>query len=246
MRTGTISRSAIALAAAAAFLAGCGGSGKGGGEPLSTGPTDNGVSALAPNEVLERSTTALKTAKSYRIKGNINTDDGKKMDLDFRVVGSDLGGRLSVDGATVELLSVGGQQYIRPDAKFWQQNVGPDAAENIVKLMGEKWAKVPPGNKDFANMFGVASLDKLLKPDGSLTKGETQDIDGVKTIGLVDGSAKGGTIYIATTGEPYPIRLQSKDATEGQLTFSDFGATFDDVQAPPDAQVVDFEKLKRK
>ncbi len=233
--------------AAAALLTGCGGSGNGGGEPESTGPTHNGVSGLAPNEILQRSTTALKNAKSYRIKGNINTDDGTKMGLDLRLVGSDLGGLLSVDGTSVEMLSVGGQQYIRPDAKFWQQNAdSPDAAENIVKLMGDKWAKVPSGNKDFADMFGVASVDKLLKPDGSLTKGETQDIDGVKTIGLVDGSAKGGTIYIATTGEPYPIRLQSKDATEGQITFSDFGATFDDVQAPPEAQVVDLEKLKRK
>lgn len=246
MKTATIRRSVITLAATAAFLSGCGGSGDGGAEPESTGPTDNGISALAPNEILERSTTAVKNAKSYRIKGNIKTDEGN-MDLDLRVAGSDLGGRLTMDGATVELLAVGGQQYIRPDAKFWQQKSdSPEAAENIVKLMGDKWAKVPAGNKDFSDMFGVASLDELLKPDGSLTKGESRDIDGVKTIGLVDESAKGGTLYVATTGEPYPIRVESKDTTEGQLTFSDFGATFDDVQAPPEAQVVDFEKLKRK
>lgn len=246
MRTVTIRRSVIALAAAAALLAGCGDGGDGGGEPESTGPTDNGVSALAPDEILSRATTALKEAKSYRIKGSIKVDDGK-MDLDLRVAGSDVGGKLSQNGATVELLSVGGQQYIRPDATFWQQNLdSPEAARNVVKLMGDKWAKVPAENKDFADLFGVASVDELLKPDGSLTKGETRDIDGVQTIGLVDTSAKGGTIYIATTGKPYPIALQSKDVAEGQLTFSDFGATFDDVQAPPEAQVVDFEELRRK
>jgi len=33
--------------------------------------------------------------------------------------------------------------------------------------------------------------------------------------------------------------------SESQITFSDFGATFDDLKAPPEAEVVDFEKLKR-
>ncbi len=41
-------------------------------------------------------------------------------------------------------------------------------------------------------------------------------------------------------------RIRSVDrGSESQITFSDFGATFDDLKAPPEAEVVDFEKLKR-
>jgi hypothetical protein len=115
----------------------------------------------------------------------------------------------------------------------------------VVKLMGDKWAKVSKKNKDFADLFGVANVDELLKPSGTLTKGETKDVEGVNTIGLVDKSTKGGTLYVATTGEPYPIRMEGSDTAQGQITFSDFGATFDDLKAPPEAEVVDFEKLKR-
>lgn len=242
MRINLARRAALALTLAA-LLAGCGG--RDAGEPKPAGPTDNGISALTPNEILQRAKTALQQAKAYRVKGNVNAE-GKKISLDFRVSGTDLGGRVEMDGANVELLSINGQQYMRPDKKFWVDTAGPTKAEQIAKLMGDKWGKVSTGDKDFAELFSIANLDDLLKPDGTLTKGETKDIDGVKALGLVDGSADGGTLYVATTGEPYPVRLESRNATEGgQLTFSDFGATFNDLKAPPESEVVDFEQLAR-
>jgi hypothetical protein len=244
MGTRSAKRGVLAFALAA-LLSGCAGGDGESGAPRETAPTDNGISALPPNEILERAKTALEQAKSYRVKGNINAE-GQRMSLDFRVSGTNLGGRLVMNGANVDLLSVAGQQYMRPDRKFWVDTVGASKADEIVKLMGNKWAKVPPENKDFADLFGIASVEDLLKPDGSLTKGQPKDIDGVKTIGLVDGGADGGTLYVATTGEPYPVRLESRNATEGgQITFSDFGATFDDLTAPPESEVIDFEQLAR-
>lgn len=243
MRTITIKRSVITLAGVAALLAGCGGGDSA--KPGSVGPTDNGISVLAPDEALQRATAALKGAKSYRLKGNLDVD-GTRMGLDFRVSGTDLGGRLSVDDGKAELLSVAGQKYVQADKKFWVKAAGPDAGNNMVKLVGDKWAKVPEKNKDFADVFSAANIDKLLKPGGTLTKGETKDIEGVKTIGLVDKSANGGTLYVATTGQPYPIRVEGTDTAKDQIIFSDFGATFDDLKAPPAAEVVDLEKLMRK
>ncbi|MEK8110175.1 hypothetical protein NKG94_49395 [Micromonospora sp. M12] len=77
-----------------------------------------------------------------------------------------------------------------------------------------------------------------------MTKGEAREIDGVKTVGLVDGD-KDGTLFIATTGEPYPVRMEGGADSPGQITFSDFGATFDELKAPPANQVIDFDQLKR-
>ncbi|MEU7841821.1 hypothetical protein AB0B39_12795 [Micromonospora sp. NPDC049114] len=240
MRSPTIKKHLVAVVAVA-LLAGCGG--KGESEPESTAPADNGVAALAPNEALQRATTAVRNAKSYHLVGDVD-NDGQKMTLDFKVTGSDLGGRVSTDDGTVELLSVAGQQYIRPDEKFWAKNLGAQASGEIVKLMGEKWAKVSKKD-DFSQLFDIANIDELLKPDGTLTKGAAKEFDGVKTIGLVDGD-KSGTLYVATTGEPYPIRMEGDQDTAGQITFSEFGATFDDVKAPSEDQVVDFDQLKSK
>ncbi|MGC5322531.1 hypothetical protein ACPXB5_27805 [Micromonospora arida] len=240
MRSTTTVRRGMVAVVAMALLAGCGDGD--GGQSAPAAPADNGVAALAPNEALQRSTTAVRNAKSYRLAGDIDTD-GQKMTLDFKMTGSDLAGQVSTDEGTVELLSVAGQQYIRPDEKFWVKNVGAKASGEMVKLMGDKWAKVSKKD-EFTRLFNVANVDELLKPEGTMTKGEAKEIDGVKTVGLVDGD-KDGTLYIATTGEPYPVRMEGGQDAAGQITFSDFGATFDELKAPPANQVVDFDQLKR-
>ncbi|MDG4782564.1 hypothetical protein O7614_23165 [Micromonospora sp. WMMD961] len=241
MRSTTIRRGLVAVVAMA-LLTGCGDGNGDGGQPASNAPADNGVAALAPDEALQRATTAVKNAKSYRLAGDID-NDGQKMTLDFKMTGSDLAGQVSTTEGTVELLSVAGQQYIRPDEKFWAKNAGAQASGEIVKLMGDKWAKVSEKD-DFTQLFDVANVEQLLKPDGTMTKGEAKEIDGVKTVGLVDGD-KNGTLYIATTGEPYPVRMEGGQDAAGQITFSDFGATFDELKAPAADQVVDFDQLKR-
>ncbi|MET8234123.1 hypothetical protein ABZS77_25960 [Micromonospora sp. NPDC005298] len=80
MRSTTIRRGMVAVVAAA-LLAGCGGGDGDGAQPESTAPADNGVAALAPDEVLQRATTAVRNAKSYHLVGDVD-DDGKKMTLD--------------------------------------------------------------------------------------------------------------------------------------------------------------------
>ncbi|MEU7611245.1 hypothetical protein [Micromonospora sp. NPDC049204] len=243
MRSTTIRRGMVAVVAMA-LLAGCGGGDGDGGEPASNASKDNGVAALEPNEALQRATTAVQNAKSYRLAGDI-VDDGQKMTLDLKRTGTDLAGQVSTTEGTVELLAVGGQQYIRPDEKFWAKSAGAQASGEIVKMMGDKWAKVSKED-EFTQLFDVTNADALLKPDGTMTKGEAKEINGMKTIGLVDGD-KDGTLYIATTGEPYPVRVEGNGADAGsQITFSDFGATFDELKAPPADQIVDFDQLKRK
>ncbi|MCM0676048.1 hypothetical protein NCC78_15310 [Micromonospora phytophila] len=239
----SIRRTVITLAAAAVLLAGC--AGRGSGESVWQAPADNGVAALEPAQILERSKTALKGAKSYRIKGDVIAD-GKRMGLDLRISGDDVAGNISMDDASVELLSVGGKQYMRPDEKFWEQNVGAEAAEQMTKLMGDRWSVVPERNKDFADLFGVTNLDNLFEADGTVVKGETKDIGGAQAVALIDEGGKGGTLWVATIGEPYPVRVESKETGQGQITLNDFGTTFPQLKAPTEDQVVDLEKFKGK
>lgn len=72
-----------------------------------------------------------------------------------------------------------------------------------------------------------------------MTKGSTRTIAGFPAIGVVDKGADGGTLYVATTGQPVPLALQAKS---DNLTFGDYGTPVT-VEAPPAAQVIDAATL---
>ncbi|MFB9239880.1 hypothetical protein ACFFWC_30880 [Plantactinospora siamensis] len=255
MDTRLIGRNVVVLAAGAALLAGCGGTnGAGAGtsappasastapEPsASPTPSDNGVAALAPAAIVDRAKAALKNAKSFRMSGTTK-EDGQKFTLDFKISGANLVGDMTIGKGKVQLLRVGKKGYMKPDAAFWRMSAGTHA-NAIVELVGDRWVLVPAGDKDFASMFGAADVNELLKPDGKVTKGQPKDINGTPAIGLVDHAKSGGTLYVATVGEPYPVRIQGKTAADGGINFSDFGATFSEIKPPAAADVVDLSKI---
>jgi hypothetical protein len=208
-------------------------------------PSDNGVAALTADEILQRAKAALKQAKSFRTKGSM-VDAGQKTSVDLKVSGKDVAGSLSIGKAKVDLLAVGGQQYMRPNEQFWVMAGTGTAkqAQAVTELMGDRWVKVPAGDKDLADLFAVANIDDVLKPDGKLSKGKVKEVSGVPTIGLIDSGAAGGMLYIATTGQPYPIQLDGSDGAV--MTFSNFGDTFADIKKPTASQTVDLSALQGK
>ena len=237
----------VTFAAAGALLTGCQGKTADTGSPApaaSSAPADNGVAALPADEILNRAKTALKAVESFRAKGSV-VDDGQRLTLNLKVRGSTVGGWIAMGQAKVELLAIGGHQYIRPNEKFWATNTDSKKAHTIAKLMADKWVKLPDKSKDFSDLFSTANIDDLLKPDGSLTKGAAKDINGVPTIALIADGPNGGTLYVATVGEAYPIRLVAPDDSDAQIDFSDFGAAFADLTTPPEAQIIDLEELNR-
>jgi hypothetical protein len=239
----SIRRAVAAAAMATVLVAGCG-TGDGGAAPEPTpGPTDNGVSAMPGNAILARTKVALENANSYRITGHVPVDK-QKMELDLKIKGDDVGGFLKYDGARVDLLAVGGQRYIRPDEAFWVQTFGAEAAENMAKLMGDKWAKVPEDEKGFDEIFQVTRIETLLDNSGTMTKGTPTEVNGVAAVPLTEEGGDGSALYVATTGEPYPVLIESADPADGRIAFSEFGAPFAEVAAPPEAQVIDFGTLR--
>jgi hypothetical protein len=229
------------LAVAGVILAGCGDGGPRPSATTSPAPTDNGVSALAPDEIVRKAAAALEGAKSYEITGNVDSD-GEETYLHLKISGKDVIGVIAAQGAQVELLSVGGQNFIRPDEAFWKANLG-DKGTGVAELMGSRWAKLSATDKQFRDLFEIIDPSELLKPDGKLSKGTTKQVPGGTAVGVVEGGADGGTLYVATTGEPYPLFLEGP-AGKGHLTFSSFGASFPDLALPGQSEVVDLDKVK--
>jgi hypothetical protein len=238
---------ATVLAMAATMLAGCQGQDAAAtpaAPATSAAPVDNGVAALTAEQIRDRAKAALVKAKSFTMKADF-TEDGVKITADVKVVGKDAHGVLSFDQSTVEILDVAGVRYIKPNESFWGLMSGGDAkkATAMSALVADRWVKVPAKDADFESFFGAADVDELLKPDGAIAKGTAKQVDGFPTIGVVDGGKPGGTLYVATTGEPFPIRLTGTDGSG--TAFSGFGQSFPDVTAPLPNEALDLAALTK-
>ncbi|WP_306207185.1 hypothetical protein [Actinoplanes sp. RD1] len=245
MRNRSIKASVAALVVAGGLLSGCGGTDGGSttapGAAAAPSEEGNGVAALEPAEILSRSKAAVGKAGSYTLSGTLR-DGAEELTLDLAVGGTDLVGNVLVGSGRVQLLRAHGKDYVRPDAAFLAATGNAKKADAMVAELGDKWALVPATNQTYASLFALADADQLLTATGTLTKGVEGEIHGTPAVGLVD-SADGGVLYVATSGEPYPLSLQSKDAEQGSLTFSGFGAEVEGATPPATTQVIDLAEL---
>ncbi|UQU67911.1 hypothetical protein COUCH_17230 [Couchioplanes caeruleus] len=246
MRTTSTKAVLAVLALAAATLAGCQDADK---APAAAGPaassasTGTGVAALSADEILQRAQAALAGAKSYRAKGVVD-QDGQAIAIDLQVRGEDFAGSLALGEARVKLLALDGEKYLQPNEQFWIMST--DAKQGPILARGFRGRWVTGADKDpsFAELFAVGSAGDFLKPTGTLSKGEQKEIGGVAAIALKDSADPGSALYVATAGEPYPLRISGKDGSE--LVYSDFGKPVTGLEAPAPDRVVDLGKVQAK
>ena len=196
------------LGLAAVLLTACGGS-SGNGESAKKGPQ---VAADAAN--------ALEKAGAAHLTGT-GTSDGKPMKLDVRVVGADATGTVTMDGAKLDLVNVGGKLYIRATGDFWTQNGIPTSA---VSLLDGKWVIVPGQAASDLAQFSLKGLaDELRHPSNGSIKDDvhTDTVDGTKVVVVTE--SDGSTLDVAATGTPYPLRIVDKGKDAGTITASEFG-----------------------
>jgi hypothetical protein len=235
----------VALALMGATLAGCQNEKAVSAQPApsSSATAGGGVAALGADEILGRAKAALVRAKSFRAKGTM-VDDDQRTTIDVKVSGPDFAGSMAFGGAEVELLAVGGKQYLRPNEQFLTMSAGAEQGKFLARAIGRRWIAGAQSDQAFAEIFSVGSIEELIKPTGALSKGDEKEVGGVPAVGLKDAGDPGSVLYVATAGEPYPVRLAGKGGSA--LVFSDFGKTFTDIAAPAAGQVVDLGKLAAK
>lgn len=231
-------------------LAGCGGdegdSASDAAAPAeSTAPDTNGVEDLSADEILEEAKDAAAAADSVRISGEV-VDDGSTIVIDMQYSGDGSTGTISSDGATLELLRVGTDQYyMKADADTWEQLTGEAASGDI---FADRYVRIPGDDESLGDMTSFLDFESFveegLDPDGAIEKGETAEVNGVQAIGLVDqDSQDGGTLWVALTGEPYPLRIESPDGSgAGAVDFLDWGKAAE-IKAPAEDEVIDLSEL---
>lgn len=150
-------------------------------------------------------------------------------------------GQLSENGLSFELIQVGRTVYIKGSPAFYKHIGGSAAAQ----LLQGKWLKAPASNSDFASLSQLTDLRQLVDQTleshgGTLTKTATTTIDGQKVVGITDKS-KGGTLYVAATGQPYPVQITKTGSSGGKITFDRWNAAVG-IAAP--ANAIDVAQLQ--
>jgi hypothetical protein len=243
----------VILATGVALLAGCG---DGAAEPATSSATTsstssatagNGVAALEPAAIVARARAAIGGVASFRMKATYRSA-GQPTTLDYEISGANMLGT-AVDGhGRIRKLMVGGERYVKPDAAYWRTALGK-RADTVVKAVGARWVRVPAGNKAYASWFPrspaaeATQMLQLMADGGEVTKAGMATIDGRPVISLVNHGVGGGRLYVATVGEPYPLRLDDPTDTGVGFEYSAFGAVFPDITVPPATDVVDLAKL---
>jgi hypothetical protein len=223
-------------ASAVLLLAGCGGTS--GTAATSAAPSSNGVADLTADQILAKTTEAAKAQSSAHVAGK-GTSGGQAIALDVHLRKGGGGyGTITLGANTLQIVSTGTQVYFKGDKAFWTSTANAKAAE----LIGDRWLKAPSSNASFASLAELADFDagltQFLKPDGAITKGDVGTASGQKAIALVSTSGK---LWVATTGDPLPIRIDTGTAGES-LNFSDWGATVD-IPVPADKDTIDLSAL---
>ncbi len=220
-------RLAAVLALTVALVTGCG----------SSGTKSNGVEDKSANEIVQASSDAAKAATSVHISGTINAGGSITIDLTLSK-GQGGKGQIKTNGMNFQIVSTGGKVYFKTDAAALKQLGGGIAAQ----LLSGRWI-VAPGSLGQVSSFSALTnltqlINSLTSSLGTLSKGDTTKINGQPAIAVT--SSRGGTLYVATTGQPYPLQLQGSKSNAGTITFDQWDEPVT-ITAPENP--VDFSKL---
>jgi hypothetical protein len=225
MRT---ARMAVA-AAVVALLAACG----------SSGPKSNGEKSKSPAQVLADAKQAAAGASAVHVFGRL-VSAGQSIKLDETTSGKDGRGTMSESGLSFDFVRVGDKVYIRGSDAFWRRFGGAAAAQ----LLHGRWLVASATKGPLASVATLTSIGRLFQQASSghgklVNDGETT-YRGQKVVAIRD-KDKGGTLYVAATGTPYPVAIvRSQTANSGAVVFDDWNAP---VAVTPPKNAVDLSKL---
>jgi hypothetical protein len=198
--------------------AGCGSSSSG-----------NGVASKPPLQILQAAVGAMKAAKSVHISGTI-TKGTQTIVIDATTFSNgDVDGTFTESGNPAEIIKIGSTDYLKTNAAFYESTGAPSS---IANLMGGKWIELPDSSAGFGNALTlIAVANSFQKNHGSVTPGGTSTLNGTPVV-LVH-SSTGGTLYVATTGTPYPLEVtnSSKKSGTGAITLTQWNQG--NVPTPP-------------
>ncbi len=210
-------------------LAGCGKS-----------SSSSSITSKGAEQIVSESKAVADAASAVHVAGSLKSG-GTPLTLDLNLVaGKGAKGEISQNGASFKLILVGNTAYISGSPAFYRSLGGSAAAQ----LFNGKWLKASAASGEFASFKQLADMrqliDTTLASHGTLVKGATTTVNGQQVIAITD-TVKDGTLYVATTGKPYPLQISKGGTESGKITFDNWNQPVT-ITAP--TNVVDLSQLK--
>jgi hypothetical protein len=206
---------------------------------------NSGNGAMSPKELSSKALAAFKAASSVHVTGNI-TQGSSTTRVDLQLGSSGGKGTITVSGATVQILSVGGSTYFQAPDSLYKQFVPADKQSTVLPLLRGKWVRVPAGSTEFGDLVSLANKDAFVNAiqqnsgnSKNLQKGPAKTVDGVACVSVVDPKQK-VTVYVQQNGTPYPVEVD--EGSQGSVHFSDWNKPVS-VSAPSASDIVDLSQL---
>jgi len=198
-------RLALATVLFSVLLAGCGGS------------SGNGTASKSAPEILAASKAAVESATSVRVSGG-SAQGPLKLTINLQLASNAGHAQVSLLGLEFEVIRTGGTLYLKGGPAFYRRlgitmNVPPGA---WVAISNPSQAA---GLDAFTDLQG--EVNRVLSTSTPPTKGASTTITGQPAIELkISGKLYSGSLYIATTGQPYPLQLTKSGKETSHITFS--------------------------
>jgi hypothetical protein len=202
--------------------------------------SSNGVASKSPTEIFAAAKGAAGEAKSVHLVGQFSTNHTPVALNLTLAAGQGAQGEITQHGDSFQIVALDGEVYIYGSRAFYEHFGGHAAAQ----LFQGKWLKAPAHGGEFASLSSLtdmrALLGTLLRSEGELNLAGTTKVEGQRVVGVTD-AAHSGTLYVATTGKPYPVAVVQSGGY-GKLVFNEWDAPVT-IHAP--ANPIDIEALER-
>jgi hypothetical protein len=204
-------------------------------------PASNGIAEKPAAQIVTTAYTAMESAVSVRVHGSIS-DSGQRYTIDLTMAPAGVRGSMTApfDGArlaSIDMVLTKGTMYVR-SSTLWQQVGGA----TLGSLLDNRWVTLPASSVAGFPFTNAKSFIKVLNNGGLKSLGKDRVL-GVKT--TVDGepaielSGEGAVLYIATTGQPYPLEIRQGSQNVMYFQYSSLPAS---ITAPP--HPLDLSKLE--
>lgn len=172
---------------------------------------------MTPVQIAAAAKTAAVSATSVHVAGSI-VRRGKPISLNMELVANKGGmGHVALEGVGFSIVGVDRAVFVSGGTAFFTNLAGATAA----RIMRGKWLKGAEAGvlAPFAWLTRMPTLlGSTLAAHGTLARGPATTVEGRPALAVSDG-ANGGTLYVASSGTPYPLELVERGASAGTLVF---------------------------
>jgi hypothetical protein len=183
------------------------------------GSSTSSIASDTPSQVLAATVAATKAATSYEVSASGSFASGITS-FDLKVVGTSISGSYVLNGATIDLMDIAGDFYIKAPAAFYVGE-GATAAESTFLAAG--WVEITPSSSyasDFSSLSMFTDIASQLENVGTVTSGGTGTVNGQSVVILKDTS--GDTLDVASSGTAYPVQVTETGTSAGTYNLSNW------------------------